>query len=96
MGPRTSDENNGHFIETRSVRVGTSAAGVGALCELFINDSAFNDSAFSADKMADWLLRKMAESGYTVQELESILVEEDRAGTLSSYLRHLAAGNHSA
>ena len=47
-----------------------------ALCELFINDSAFNDSAFSADKMADWLLRKMAESGYTVQELESILVEE--------------------
>ena len=42
-----------------------------ALAELFLNDSAFED-----DERADWLLRKMAESGYTVQELESILVEE--------------------
>ena len=41
------------------------------LSELFINGSAFE-----YDEPNDWLLRKMAESGYTIQELERILVEE--------------------
>ena len=89
MGPRASDENNGRFIETRGVRVGTSASGVEALSELFINGSAFE-----YDEPNDWLLRKMAESGYTIQELERILVEEV-GRSCTGWLRHLRLRNRS-